>query len=246
MGMVSTISAFRLVKILYIESDFESSTSKHASREFEKYVKKVMESQKFICSFTVVTNAFSALECTQHTFFDMIFCRRSIPHISASMFSNMLKTVGSNCPIIAILECDENPLDSSDFFGFLKKPYTNTDLCAVICQVVDFELKSKSKFPTELHKTASSNFPSCSSNDLLSASRSNLTAEPNNIDEKNKPMILNDNVNSLRRNNDINKITADDDPGSAADGNTNDETHYLKDDFDDDDLAIWDDSSFIS
>lgn len=125
---------------LDVESNLDE---KRAAFALEKAIMGVIDLHKFNCTFTVVANAFSALECTEHTIFDMIFWSRNMPDISASMISSILKTVGSNCPIIEILEKDESSSsDSLDFFGYLKTPYTNQDLCGMILRVVDLDLPS--------------------------------------------------------------------------------------------------------
>jgi DNA-binding NarL/FixJ family response regulator len=99
-----------------------------------------VKSVKFPVTFSVVPNAFLGLEYAEHTHFNLIIIQQGLHHLNATDVLHILRTVGSNVPIVVILENDCNinyltALERQIFFGFLKKACCGQDLCELIRKV---------------------------------------------------------------------------------------------------------------
>jgi len=101
-------------------------------------------------AFTVVSNPFIGLECTDHTEFDVIFISSFMySDINGWDFAKILRNIGSEVPIILVLNQDEeSPFSSYGisadmsttfglyFFSVLKKKYTHEELADCIREAI--------------------------------------------------------------------------------------------------------------
>lgn len=97
---------------------------------------------EYVCVFTVVSNAFIGLECTEHTFYDLIMIKNNLPHLQAIDMMKIIHMVGSRTPFILLVDLREvvnytELTTSSLFFDILRKPYSVQDLCTTIKCALD-------------------------------------------------------------------------------------------------------------
>lgn len=92
-GLASSNCEKRLVKILYIDPEVDEKTS---SAKLERVSRLLPH---LLCVFTVVSNAFNGLECTESTAFDMIFARTELPHLNAMDMLHILRQVNGSNPV---------------------------------------------------------------------------------------------------------------------------------------------------
>jgi len=93
-----------------------------------------------VCVFTVVNNAFGALECTEHTCYDAIVIEKNLPShgIDSLDFVNVLRNVGALTPIILLYEEGTDVGDISKYCCALRKPFTANSLCEAILFAKNF------------------------------------------------------------------------------------------------------------
>lgn len=113
------------------------------SNILEQSTNDVFKRRACVCSFTVVANAFLGLESTQFTYYDLILCNEDLQHLKSSHVLQILRKVGAITPIVEVIK-KENPRvekDSIDsgFFGILRTPFTNVDICNLIVRCLDKE-----------------------------------------------------------------------------------------------------------
>lgn len=114
----------------------------------------------YVCVFTVVDNAFLALECTEHTYYDLIIASNNLLHLKAMDMVRVLAAVGANIPIVLMLEKDEriemqgSHDDYSNIFDFIRKPFKVEDICNLIVKVME---KDSSQFCVPQAKRSRSN-----------------------------------------------------------------------------------------
>lgn len=146
----------------------------------EKKAAKVLESNmnKKLAgtfAFTVVSNPFIGLECTEHTDYDAIFISFfATADLSAFDFLKLLRNVGCTVPIILVhlaTETIPSNWNSNDengsysFSSFLRKPYNLDEMASALKAALCKELPPISNPPS-----VSSNFGS----DMLQAAQPSL------------------------------------------------------------------------
>mmetsp|Transcript_12314 Transcript_12314/g.16911 ORF Transcript_12314/g.16911 Transcript_12314/m.16911 type:complete len:213 (+) Transcript_12314:86-724(+) len=120
----------KLYKVLYIDREMDEKPS---ARLLEESMSSLIGVH---FAFTVVSNPFIGLECTEHTEFDAIFISSfKYADINGWDFGKILRNIGSEVPIILVEQHDEessfpSSVDQSKTFGFhffsvLQKPYTH-------------------------------------------------------------------------------------------------------------------------
>eukprot|EP01031_Cornospumella_fuschlensis_P024243 gene24243-29315_t len=126
-----------LVKVLYIE---DGLNEKSASRVLEDSVRNHLH---FPCSFTVVPNAFPALECTEHTVFDLIISRPNLQQFNAIEMVKELRGVGCSTPMaimvnegedLKLLSSTKGAIDASLVFDVVQRPLFASKLINLICR----------------------------------------------------------------------------------------------------------------
>lgn len=148
---------------------------------------------QFACVFTVVSNPFLALECTEHTDYDLIFISNesSCDCLSAFDFMKILRSVNACYPIILLTDKHkEIPSDSPglpvvgfntdtlQFAAILQYPYTQSELRKIIFQYCTSSLRLSSE-------ALATNLPS--SNQPLLLPASNLLIGTNATNMKTHP-----------------------------------------------------------
>jgi hypothetical protein len=99
----------------------------------------------FMCVFTVVSNPFTGLECTEHTHYDAVFiASNTASQLNAMDFLRVLRTVGALTPVI--LMGSKGDLASYDvdygamFSSVLLKPFSEKSLCQLVFHIVNDSL----------------------------------------------------------------------------------------------------------
>ncbi|RYG97031.1 hypothetical protein EON65_53475, partial [archaeon] len=159
------------LKIIIIQSiDVEEGLKeKAAARVLEESTSQL----NFYCSFTVVPNAFVALECTQHTCYDLIISRLHLAQLNAAEMIKILRNVGCQTPLVVMLDKGEDSdllLDPTIFpliFDTVQRPLQTAKLLNLIEAVALFNPRSPLSSPRDLPK------PSIAPR---TTSQSNLTA----------------------------------------------------------------------
>jgi CheY-like chemotaxis protein len=121
------------VKCLYVEHDLdprqsasflEMSTMRHITNRTFAYI--------------VVLDGFSALECTEHTIFDVIMVHKDLPHMAGVEVLRILRSAGNHTPVILVVNEADGVSDEeamyAGFSGVLRKPYTSLQLCTNIVE----------------------------------------------------------------------------------------------------------------
>ena len=92
----------------------------------------------YACVFTVVPNAFSALECAETSNYTLIIARNSMDDIHGLEFMRILETVHASVPVALLLNARET-IDAREvtaqhslFLDVLRNPYSIADLCRVV------------------------------------------------------------------------------------------------------------------
>ena len=92
------------------------------------------------CVFTVVPNAFTGLEFSETTCFDVIFIRKELVHLTAFDFLRILRNVGSPVDVVLLVEAHDSMTEedarANGFFTLLRKEYQTTQLCNIIVDVI--------------------------------------------------------------------------------------------------------------
>jgi len=120
-----------LFKVLYIDSAVNCIA---ASAFLEEATAQLLQTFSLVCVFTVVNNAFAAIECTEHTCFDAIVIEKNLPShgIDSLDFVRVLRNVGALTPIILLYENDTDVADTAHFCCALQKPFSANSLCEAI------------------------------------------------------------------------------------------------------------------
>ena len=105
----------------------------------------------FMCVFHVVSDPLLGLECSDHTFFDMVFVDHDESQtFKAYSFLRSLRTSGSMIPVVLLMDeniAEGSPIDGLPAIGYdaaptdrftacLKRPYTKRGLCEVIRSIM--------------------------------------------------------------------------------------------------------------
>ncbi len=94
----------------------------------------------FICVFTVVSNAFLALESTQYLCYDAIIVKEDLPNFGALALFKILKTVGASVGGIVLYnrerEVSKTLDESLGVRSFLPKPFSSFELGAAITSAI--------------------------------------------------------------------------------------------------------------
>ena len=117
-----------------IEKDIDE---KGAARVLEESTKSLPHAA---CVFTVVPNAFSGLEFTETTCFDMIFVRKDLDHLDAVSFLRILRNVGAPMDVVLLLEPQDSMTEeqarSIGFYRSLRKEYQAVQICAIVTDIM--------------------------------------------------------------------------------------------------------------
>ena len=121
------------VKCLYVEHGLDPRQS---ASFLEMSTMRHITNRTF--AYTVVLDGFSALECTEHTLFDVIMVHKDLPHMSGVEVMRILRSAGNHTPVVLVVNeadvvSDEEALYAG-FSGVLRKPYTSLQLCTNIVQ----------------------------------------------------------------------------------------------------------------
>jgi len=116
----------------------------------------------FMCVFHVVSDPLLGLECTDNTFFDMVFVDYDESQtFQAYSFLRSLRTSGSMMPVV-LLMCESiaegSPINGLPAIGYdaapsdrftscLKRPYTKRGLCEVIRSIILPDNSSVEDYP---------------------------------------------------------------------------------------------------
>ncbi|RYH24681.1 hypothetical protein EON65_16510 [archaeon] len=110
-------------------------------------LEQISRQTNMLISFTVVTNAFVALEHTEHTDFDAIFISDTLTQLLPYDFMRIMRSVGSRVPIILLHSRRTSTLAYSEVKGLpcvgfgivdmsysatLQTPFTSHELCELI------------------------------------------------------------------------------------------------------------------
>lgn len=109
-------------------------------------LEKLSRQSNVICMFTVVTNAFQALECTENTDYDAIFVADNLESLKAYDLLRILRAVGASVPVVYLLSRREEVISlelrglpasgfdrpTFNFSGVLPTPYSCQELCSMI------------------------------------------------------------------------------------------------------------------
>ena len=91
------------------------------------------------CVFTVVPNAFTGLEFSESTCFDLIFVSKELQHLTAFDFLRILRNVGSPVDVVLLIESHDSMTEemarANGFCTLLKKEYQTIQLCNIISDV---------------------------------------------------------------------------------------------------------------
>jgi DNA-binding response OmpR family regulator len=119
------------------------------------------EETNYSCAFTVVPNAFIALECSEYTCYDLIIAKKDMQHLGARDMLNVLHAVGSPTPVVLLLDEHDNSVDHDaqtvGFFSVLRKPLSTRVLCNLIETIMNRHSGSKPLQPAAaVHTQAAS------------------------------------------------------------------------------------------
>jgi hypothetical protein len=118
-------------------SDIEPGTDeKSSSLKLEKATRML----DFICAFTVVSNPFTGLECTEHTHYDAVFiASNTASQLNALDFLRILRTVGALTPVVLMGTKDDLSAYQVDygslFSSVLLKPFSEKTLCQLVFHI---------------------------------------------------------------------------------------------------------------
>ena len=91
------------------------------------------------CVFTIVPNAFTGLEFSESTCFDLIFVSKELQHLTAFDFLRILRNVGSPVDVVLLIESHDSMTEemarANGFCTLLKKEYQTIQLCNIISDV---------------------------------------------------------------------------------------------------------------
>jgi hypothetical protein len=96
----------------------------------------------FMCVFTVVSNPFTGLECTEHTHYDAVFiASNTASQLNALDFLRILRTVGALTPVVLMGTKDDlsayGEVDYGSLFSsVLLKPFSEKTLCQLVFHIV--------------------------------------------------------------------------------------------------------------
>ena len=122
--------------------------------------------------FTVVSNVFAALECTEHTYYKTIIVKANLNHLNAFEMLRVLRNVECEVPIVLLLDADDSTTmeeaHNLDFCGILRKPYTSAELCNVIIHSLNRGQDYESDESSELDKKTGNSSSSSNINNIFS------------------------------------------------------------------------------
>jgi CheY-like chemotaxis protein len=122
------------VPIFFIDVDNNLKNERLTSRKLEEAL--AQEDLDVLCEFTVVPNAFVALDCTEHANFHLIFAVVNLPNLNAVEMIRVLRNVGNNTPLMLIVNkgnteemtVAESAEVSPFVFGVMPKPIEGESL----------------------------------------------------------------------------------------------------------------------
>eukprot|EP01041_Mallomonas_annulata_P001222 gene1222-2375_t len=119
----------RLLKVLYIEAGVDSKGS-------AILLENGTQSHGVLATFTVVSSAFTGIDCTEHTSYDIIFVEDCNDGFGAADFVGLLRTIGNPVPVVLLVgiedDINDDHIRSFGFSGVLRKPFSPKSLCRVI------------------------------------------------------------------------------------------------------------------
>ena len=111
-----------------------------------------------MCIFTVVSNIFIGLECTEHTCYDVILINHNMKHgINAFEFLRILRTAGALTPVILVYDTTTSSILSQqskdDFSCLLEKPFSAATICAAILNAIQHMTNNLTRKSRSTQKT---------------------------------------------------------------------------------------------
>lgn len=122
-------------KILYIDDEVDA---KLASNDLEKST----ENYHKLCIFTVVSNTFCALECIQHTHFDVIMIKEDLKvnkFFHSDEMIKIMKNLNLGLPIIlmcGLSSAEDLPVNYKDYVGVIDYPVSIPNLFRLFDMVI--------------------------------------------------------------------------------------------------------------
>eukprot|EP00596_Hydrurales_sp_CCMP1899_P008476 CAMPEP_0119053004 /NCGR_PEP_ID=MMETSP1177-20130426/74126_1 /TAXON_ID=2985 /ORGANISM="Ochromonas sp, Strain CCMP1899" /LENGTH=636 /DNA_ID=CAMNT_0007032785 /DNA_START=96 /DNA_END=2006 /DNA_ORIENTATION=- len=170
----------RIVKILYVEPGVDE---KGGARMLEQST----ENTNYSCVFTVVSNGFLGLECSEYTCYDFIIVKKDMQHLGAIDMMNVLKAVGCPTPLVVLLDehdnCSDYDSNALGFFAALRKPLSTKILSTLIETIVN-------RYTAAPSSSSSSSYPSSSSNlDTVNQTISLSNQQSSNDDNLNNEQL---------------------------------------------------------
>lgn len=156
------------------------------------------ENANYSCVFTVVSNAFIGLECSEHTCYDFIIVKKDMQHLGAIDMLNVLKAVGCPTPLVVLLDehdnCSDYDSNALGFFAALRKPLSTKILCTLLEAIVNRYTAAPSSSGTSAHPSSfSSNLDissnSCIENQAISLSDQRYPNDDNLNDGQNSTSV---------------------------------------------------------
>ena len=133
-----------LILVIFWLLDVDSNVNSwHGSKMLEEVTSPLRKSHGLVCVFTVVNNVFVALECTQHTNFDVIIAHNNYllsEGIKSANFVRLLRNIGDLTPFIVLFDDgDDNSSHSNilydQYCSTMTAPFTPKILCDRILSI---------------------------------------------------------------------------------------------------------------
>mmetsp|Transcript_5415 Transcript_5415/g.8000 ORF Transcript_5415/g.8000 Transcript_5415/m.8000 type:complete len:163 (+) Transcript_5415:94-582(+) len=154
-----------ILKILYAERNCDEKLGSKILEDSTAY----LGAQNIFCAFTVVSNGFNALECFEHTKFNIVFLEKDLGDgLDGDEVLNILRSSGITTPVILLTSStDENEqVNSTGFQSVMQRPLSLECLEACIFKFCDIQKEptdttdnspTNEIFPTPIEKEAYAN-----------------------------------------------------------------------------------------
>lgn len=108
--------------------------------------------------FTVVSNCFAALECTEHSKFNLIIIQKGLPQLDILAVLKVLRAIGDATPIVSMEKAQSGistnlitkltiSARKDGYAGILLQPYSANSLCECITNTLEYA----KEHPTEIN-----------------------------------------------------------------------------------------------
>ena len=143
----------------------------------------------FLCVFTVVSNIYTGLECTEHTCYDVILINHDLKKgINAIQFARSLRNIGARMPIILVGDQSSSDLlhmDSGTLFCcLLQKPFSASVLSEVILTSMERNIASirlENRSQMHVNELITSDTKRNYNNDVNNRTNNNTSSLDNNL-----------------------------------------------------------------